>query len=74
MFSVMYGSWYQYTLDFEKAVLAEPDRFHLMYFEDLKEVGKLLFLLKEHTVCVFFPNIIHVLLTKVSSYLYIVVY
>lgn len=36
---LMYGSWFKYTLDFEKAILAEPDRFHLVYYEDLKENG-----------------------------------
>lgn len=34
-----YQSWFEYTLDLEKAMLAEPDKIHFVYFEDIKENG-----------------------------------
>jgi hypothetical protein len=34
----MYNSWFDYVLKFEKALDDEPDRIHLTYYEDLKEV------------------------------------
>ncbi|XP_045188064.2 sulfotransferase 1C2-like isoform X2 [Mercenaria mercenaria] len=37
--SVMYNSWFDYVLEFEKALNAEPHRIHLVYYEDLKENG-----------------------------------
>jgi hypothetical protein len=35
----MYNSWFDYVIEFEKALDDEPDRIHLTYYEDLKEVG-----------------------------------
>ncbi|XP_045188063.2 sulfotransferase 1B1-like isoform X1 [Mercenaria mercenaria] len=36
---LMYNSWFDYVLEFEKALNAEPHRIHLVYYEDLKENG-----------------------------------
>ncbi|XP_045199301.1 sulfotransferase 1B1-like isoform X2 [Mercenaria mercenaria] len=34
-----YGSWFDYILEFEKAIVGNPDMIHLIYFEDMKENG-----------------------------------
>lgn len=36
---LQYNSWFDYVLEFEKAMAEEPDRIHLVYYEDLKENG-----------------------------------
>lgn len=34
-----YNSWFNYVLEFEKAMEQEPERIHLVYYEDLHENG-----------------------------------
>ena len=39
LFTVEFNDWFEYVRDAEKAVEAEPDVFHLVYYEDLIEVN-----------------------------------